>query len=341
MRSWRRAIGQRIDREGARRILIAGSVMMALALVIIAMADHYITFALGWLGLGIAMSFALTSATVPALVQIAGPRARRAVTALTVMTGVTSTIFMPLSAWLDAHYGWRNVFLIYAGLHLLVCLPIHWLVLPRGRPERVVSKSRSDDATWDGLAPESRRSLLYWLIALWTSVQSLVVWGFNMQAINIFTAMGLSQSAAIGVWMLSGPSQALLRAGELFSGSRHSIFRVAVLSALLAPFGFTLFLMFGASMLTAGALAILFGSGLGLYSIARQIIPLRLFGVARFGSVSGQLTLPQNVATAFAPLLFAAVLGSAGPVAATILALVCALVALAALIALVRLSRTS
>jgi hypothetical protein len=172
-------------------------------------------------------------------------------------------------------------------------------------------------------------------------VQSLVVWGFNLQAVNVFLGLGLTQSAAIGVWMLSGPSQAIVRTGELFNRSGRPIHHVAILSAILAPVGFALFLTAGTSTLTAALLAIHFGAGLGLYAIVRQMIPLRLFGIAGFGTISGRLSLPQNIATAVAPLIFASVLGSFGPVAACILALACGLISLLALLALVRIARAS
>ena len=214
-------------------------------------------------------------------------------------------------------------------------------MLPRGRPARHASADAAGDASWTGQLPDNKRRGAFWLLALWTSVEALVVWGFNMQAVNVFMALGLGQAAAIGAWMLSGPSQALIRTGELISGSRYSIFAVGLISAVLAPIGLTIFLATGATAGTAAMLAILFGSGLGLYSIARQVIPLRLFGIAEFGSISGRLTLPQNVATAIAPLLFAAVLSHAGPLVAVALALVFSCIALCALIALIRLAQGS
>ncbi len=334
-------LGKRIDAHGARTILIIGSALMALGMVLVASAQGFLSYALSWLVVGIAIPFALTSASVPALVQIAGPKSRRAVTALSILTGVTSTVFIPVSAWLEAKIGWRNCFLVFGALHLFICLPIHCAVLPRGRPVRHASSEQAGDATWNGQLPADQRRGAFVLLALWTSVEALVVWGFNIQAINVFVALGLTQSAAIGAWILSGPSQALIRTGELISGSRFSIFSIGLVSAILAPIGFAIFLVAGASNGTGAMLAVLFGAGLGLYSIARQVIPLRLFGIAEFGSVSGRLTMPQNIATAIAPLLFAAVLSRAGPQLAVALALIFSLIALAALVALIRLARRS
>lgn len=42
--------------------------------------------------------------------------------------GFASTIFWPITTALHAHLSWQNVYLIFAAINLLVCLPIHaWL----------------------------------------------------------------------------------------------------------------------------------------------------------------------------------------------------------------------
>ena len=64
---------------------------------------------------------------------ISGASYRKAVTALTLFGGFASTVFWPLSQFLlDAH-GWRTAFAVYAVLNLVVCLPLHLWILPRGR----------------------------------------------------------------------------------------------------------------------------------------------------------------------------------------------------------------
>src|SRR5919112_575831 len=49
-----------------------------------------------------------------------------------VMTGgFASTVFIPLTHLLIAHYGWRGTLLILAGLNLLLCAVPHALSIPR------------------------------------------------------------------------------------------------------------------------------------------------------------------------------------------------------------------
>ena len=57
--------------------------------------------------------------------------ARTPITNLTLFGGFASTVCWPLSAFLAEHIGWRGACLIYAGLHLLVSLPLQMAVMPR------------------------------------------------------------------------------------------------------------------------------------------------------------------------------------------------------------------
>ena len=57
--------------------------------------------------------------------------ARRAISYLTLFGGLASTVFWPVSHYLSLGIGWAETLLVYAALHLVVCLPIHALVLRR------------------------------------------------------------------------------------------------------------------------------------------------------------------------------------------------------------------
>ena len=52
---------------------------------------------------------------------------------LAIVGGLASTVFWPVSEALETFFGWRGVLLVYAAFHLLVCAPVHLLMLP-GRP---------------------------------------------------------------------------------------------------------------------------------------------------------------------------------------------------------------
>src|SRR5207302_191805 len=96
---------------------------------------------IGWLLAGAAMAGALYDPAFATLSQHAGERYRRAVTALTLFGGFASTVFWPLSHLLLEAWGWRATFGVYAGMHLLLCLPIHLLIPPAHEHRAAAAKA--------------------------------------------------------------------------------------------------------------------------------------------------------------------------------------------------------
>jgi hypothetical protein len=75
---------------------------------------------------------AACTAAFATLHRISGGAYRKAVTVLTLFGGFASTVFWPLSQFLLDTAGWRAAFGVFAALNLLICLPVHLLMLPRG-----------------------------------------------------------------------------------------------------------------------------------------------------------------------------------------------------------------
>jgi MFS family permease len=335
------SIGRRIDRDGARALMVPGTLVGAFALLVIACAHGPIVFWVGWAIFGVAVALMMNNAAVPALVDIAGNDARRAVSAFTIITGLTGAVFLPLTAWLEARYGWRITLLIFSFLFLSVCLPIHLAVLPEGRRQRIPA-GRDDLASanaWDGHLPVGARRTGFWLVALWMALQGFIVWGFNIQVVDILQGAGLTHSDAIAVWMLSGPAQALVRVGDVLTGGRTGVMRLALMSASAMPIGFAVLWFAGLSLPIAALLAVASGAGQGLHAVARNLVPLRLFGMKTFGTTMGQLSLPLNICNAAAPLIYSALIGRVSAWSALTITAAAACLSLAAVIALSRLAR--
>jgi MFS family permease len=334
-------IGRRIDRDGARSVMLAGTLVGAFALLVIACAHGPILFWAGWGIFGVAVAMSMNNAAVPALVDIAGPQSRRAVSAFTILTGLTSAVFLPLTAWLEQRYGWRITLLIFSAMFLAINLPIHLGVLPKGRQTREPSGARESSVSWDGVLPEGSRRAAFALVALWMALQGFVVWGFNIQVIDILEGVGLSHADAIFIWAFSGPAQALVRVGDFVSGGRAGVMLLAVLSAAAMPLGFVVFWTLGLSLPAAGVLAIASGAGQGLHAVARNLVPLSLFGLRTYGATMGRLTLPLNICNALSPLIFALLISRVSASAALTLTASAAFLSLAAVIALRRLAGNS
>lgn len=324
-----------VERHGPRIMMTFGSIMAAAALALISIANGVVLYWIGWGLFGAAVPLALSNTAVPAIVHMSGPYSRRAVTGLTIIGGITSAFFLPLGAWLDTEIGWRGAFALYALMHLVICLPLYWFLLPPGRLGRR-DTGKSDDAPWEGLLTPAQRPRAFALLAVWGCLEGVLVWGFNMQAVDILHGLGLPATAAIGVWMLSGPSQSSSRICDLILAGRYSIMSLAIVAAALAPIGFGTLLVSGVSVGAASVMAVCYGLGHGLFAIARNMLPLSLFGLQDFTLVMGRLGLPQNLANGLAPVVFAAVLSRFGADGAVWIAMVCAIASLAATLLLAR-----
>jgi MFS family permease len=330
-------VGRTLDRRGPRMLMAAGSCLAAVSLGLMAGARGPVQFLLAWAMFGGAVALALSTTALPALVQLAGPHARKAVSGLTILGGTTSLLFLPITAGLAGWLGWRGTVLVYAALHLMIALPIHLLILRTAAPPAAPADGGRKDTTWRGDLPERLRGKAFWLLVAWSCCEGMLVWGFNLQAVDLLIGMGLPFAAAIAAWMFSSPSQAIARIIDLVFGHRYTVMTLSIVSAALAPLGFLLFYAAGTSAMSAAVMATLYGLGHGIFVIARNMLPLKLFGMATFGTMTGRMALPQNVANALAPILVASLLARVGPQATLAVSAVFALGSLVAVLLLARL----
>jgi hypothetical protein len=80
------------------------------------------------------------------------------------------------------------------------------------------------------------------------------------------------------------------------------------MSALLSAASFVIILSFAVSPASAMAFTICIGLGHGLFAVARNTLPLVLFGAREYGTYMGWLTAPQNLVNAVAPIVIATVI---------------------------------
>lgn len=86
----------------------------------------------------------------------------------------------------------------------------------------------------------------------------------------------------------------------------------AWVSETLMPLGFVLLLVSGTTATLAGLFAIAYGVSMGLRSIVRGTVPLRLFGPAGYRAMLGKLSAPGLAIRAAPPVAFAVMVERAG-----------------------------
>ena len=329
-------IGKVVDRIGARSLMATGSLVYALALVALASSQGPASYLACWAAMGIASALALSTPSSIAIVQVAGPRARQAIAMLTIIGGLASTVFWPLTGALDAALGWRGTLLLYSAIHLLACAPIHWLILPRRPPIHPAAGGPAPSAS--GVAPEDL-SRAFLLLAISLAFGSFVFTGVQLQMIEMLRSLGHPPASALLLASLIGPSQVGIRLFELMFGHRYSIMKSAVFGSLMLPVGLGLALLAGDVFVVALVVVVAYGTSNGLKAVQRATLPLALFGRAQFGAYMGRLALPQGIVAAVSPPIMAAVLSRFGTAGALWLSFAFAMVSLTAMVLLARRSR--
>lgn len=317
-------VGIAIHRHGGRPVLAFAALLLAAGLVVIGLAPNLPMFLAGWLVIGLGMGCGLYDPAFATLGRLYGAEARPAITTLTLWGGFASTVCWPLSAFLVEQVGWRSACLTYAGLHLVVTLPLVLSLIPRA-PALVTAGVEGPREDVPLTHREQRAFLLMaGVLVLGGTVMTLV----SVHLITLLQARGVALGAAVSYGALIGPAQVAARIVEMANkGRHHPLWTLSVAMILIGA---------GLGVLAAGAPAVglalvLYGAGNGIYSIARGTVPLALFGPARYPLLVGRLARPGLAAQALAPSLGAVALnyGGADAAYALLVALALANVALA------------
>ncbi|MEI5668923.1 MFS transporter [Bosea sp. CCNWLW174] len=313
--------GRLIDHHGTRLVMTIGSVLAGLSLLALAEARGPVSYIGAMIALEIVSTAVLYDAAFTALTQARGTGARRAISQLTLIGGFASTLFWPLTTALMGSFDWREIYRIYALVQFALCVPLHWLLLPA--TVRAVPKA-GKPADVPAQAPElylqgpARRSAFI-LLALAFSLQGFVVSAMSIHMLSLLQGLGLSAVIAVGIGSMVGPSQVAGRLVEMLFGTSLDPVTTAWTSAALMPFGFVLLMLGSTTATLAGLFAVAYGISMGLSSIVRGTVPLRLFGPAGYGAMLGKLSAPGLVVKAAAPLVFAILIERAGLMPGTLL----------------------
>ena len=301
-------VGRIIDRHGGRPVLLASSLFYAAGLAAASLAPNLPLYLVAWALIGIGMGTGLYDAVFAALGRLYGSGARGPITNLTLFGGFASTVCWPLSAFMIDHAGWRVACLIYAGLHLVIALPLQMAVVrksPRVAPmpaqetQRPVAPARIENET-------TIFALLAVMLSISAGIGSIVIVNFMI----FMQARGVDYAVAVSLGTLFGPAQVGARVVERLFGNRyHPIWTMVASCGLMAGGLIMLLGNFPLLML----IILIYGAGYGISWIGRGTLPLALFGAERFPRLMGKLAFPSLIVQAAAPSAGAWLIEASGP----------------------------
>ena len=317
-------------RHGGRRVMMVGTLVAAAGFTMLSAARGPISYYIAWIGLGVAGSATLSTAAYVVLNEVAGPGARRAIGALMLVTGLSSSIFWPVSAVIAAQLGWRGTCLVYAALLLLVSLPLLAALLPKRRNEQPTLASDAGSAM---ARPEPSQGTFYLLTAA-IALNAFVTMGLSAVLIELLKVEGLTALEAIGFGSMLGVIQISARALDLLGGGRWDAITTALAAGLALPLAMLLLMVWGGSAGAVAVFIVVYGLGSGALAVARATMPLVFYDGAAFAKASAQIALPLNLLSATAAPVMAALLTSFGSNTLLSLTLICSSAALLMLLLL-------
>ncbi|MBL8893699.1 MAG: MFS transporter [Rhizobiales bacterium] len=295
-------VGRHIDRQGGRRVMAGGALLAALALCgwsqVTALWQFYLVMILA----GIAASMTLYEAAFAVVARLAPHDYRRGITTITILGGLASTCFIPLTHYLVEQVGWRPTLLIYASIIVLVSAAIPLLALsPVVRDTPVKAKKRDNLRIFDAV----KRMPAFWLLIVAYVSHAFFYTALLFNLLPYLAERGFSSAAAVGVYALIGPSQVAGRAA-LLTIDRHMNTALAGLIATAVPVVAVFLLAFIVpGGIAAFAFPALFGFSMGVKTVVQATAAPEFLRQDSYGALQGLIALPVALAMASAPFLSA------------------------------------
>lgn len=299
--------GKMIDRTGGRGVLAATSLVFAVGLAGLGLAQGTIGLIGAWLILGAGMGAGLYEAAFATLVMLYGSRSRGAITGITLIGGFASTVGWPLSTFLESHIGWRGACFVWAALHLTVGLALN-LSMPRSTALGMSAIKKASGPPLADKAPSPRFAsfaLAFVFAATWFISTAMAA-----HLPRLLQAGGATLATAVMVGAMVGPAQVGARILEFGLLRKIHPLLSARIAAALHPIGAMALGLFGAP--AAALFGVFHGAGNGILTIAKGTLPLVIFGPSGYGHRQGVLMIPARIAQALAPWLFGICLDAFG-----------------------------
>jgi len=289
------AVARRMDLRGGKPLLLASSLVFAAGLVLVGFATDGLGLAVAMAVVGLGMALGLSPTPFAILVSLYGEDARRPITGVALLGGLGSTVGWPLTAAFAEHLGWRGACFAWAALHIAICLPLAAWIVPHthGHLPKTKAPAPKPQVRWD--RPMIQLAVLFafaWFISTCMSAHLP----------RLLQAFGLTLQAATATAALLGVAAVTVRFLEFTVLRRLDPLLTTRIATLMHPLGASLLAGLGG----AGApfMALGQGAGNGMLTVAKGVLPLRLYGSQDYAYRSALLSRPAQFAQIAGPALY-------------------------------------
>ena len=317
--------GRLLDRYGARMVVVAAGVIIALAMVGLSWMQEPWQF---WLAFGAGRGSALAGIQVGTGVALSNwfLRRRGRVIAIRGVGQRAGQSLMPMVIFaIMAIAGWRAAFLSLAGVTAaLIILPA--LLYMRRRPEDLgmtlegmsaeeLAAARSGGGSGGGRVgrlsrqvrdisftlDEAKRTRAFWLLLFFVIVERFALGSINLHMVVNFEDRGLAAGLAVSTLSIFAATSALTTLPWGFAFEHIQVrYGAMMMSGLL--FLSVLVLLVANSYPLAVAFALLFGLAIGAGNIVEQMLWAEYFGREHLGAIRA-FGAPFRIASPSGPFL--------------------------------------
>ena len=322
-------VGRWLDRHGARGLMTAGS-LAAVGLVIAwSRIETAVELYLVLAGIGLASAAVLYEPAFAVIVRWFSADRGRALLAVTVVAGLASTIFLPLTDALVGRLGWRDALVVLAvGLAVTTVVP-HAVVLRRApgvadlpgdetsasHPSTARTSLVGDPAprrsTWDAVRAAARDPVLVWLTTGF-ALASVAVVVVAVFLVPLLIERGWSPTfaatAAGSLGLLSVAGRIALTA----AARRRSVATVTAVAFALQAAGASALIVAGSTATGVVVFVLLFGLGFGVGTIARPSMIADAAGLASYATTSAICGVALTAGKTLGPFLAGVIRTSTG-----------------------------
>lgn len=297
-------VGMLLDRFGGRWVMGTGSLLAGIGLILLATTHAQWQYFLAWTLCGAAMAMVLYEAAFATINREFLRDSRKGISIVTLFGGLASTVFWPLTLKLNGVLGWRDTFLVYAAVHLLLCLPMHAMLSTRLRFGNAAGAAT--EGARDYTLAQAVRDPAFWRLAFAFSANIFIFSALSVHLIPLLQRFGHSAGTAVLVAALIGPMQVAGRIAEMTFARHARPQAVGIVVFALLPAALLALALLGEHRPAIVGFCMLYGVSNGILTIVRGTIVQALFGRENYGAISGAMAGPSLIAKAGGPIAAAA-----------------------------------
>ena len=294
-------VGVALERFGGRAVMTCGAALAVLMLALWSFQQSYPVFVLVWLGLGLAQAMTLYEPAFAILHRELAGEAGKAIMRVTLVGGLASTVFIPITYWLIEQSSWRSAALILGALIAIVVIPIA-ARLPDSSSRPGPPADHKQSAR---LAP---RALLgrssFWALLSSYTLTGAVFGAMTFHLLPLLAERGLADGLALMVVATIGPMQVIGRFLLLMIFPDMAASQIGRWNAAALPLSL-IALEIVPGIAGIAAFAIIYGLSNGVSTIVRGTVTAELYGTQDFARINGLLAMPSTIAKAVGPTLAA------------------------------------